>query len=120
MNEITSVVEVALSRAGKACLMTSSTDTTTEPLEGQTELFDLDAELAELTDASVTDAADQVDAAELAARAARKEKRAMNAAWVSLFAGLLIALGSFASIAWHDSVSANGPTTSVESTTTAP
>jgi hypothetical protein len=110
--------------------MTSSTDTTTDPtaLESDVDLVDLDSELVELTsvdatrvarDAAAIDTA-RVEAAALATRAERKEKRAMTSAWVALFAGLAISLGSFASIAWHDSVAANGPRSSVESTTTAP
>lgn len=106
--------------------MTSSTETTTpvSALPGQAELFDLDAELIELTDAdAATSAAAQAStvAAELAAsaaRAARKEQRTMATGWVMLVAGLAIAMGSLASIAWHDSVAANGPGTSVETTTT--
>ena len=97
--------------------MTSSTETITAGTtrEGQADLFDLDAELAELTAADTEAATTQA----VAARAARKEQRAMAAAWVALFAGAAISLGAFASIAWHDSVAANGIRTSIQ-TTTAP
>ncbi len=104
--------------------MTSSTDTTSDfsALEGQAEQFDLDAELIGLTAdearAETAAAAAQAGAVSSAARAARKEQRAMTAAWIALFAGLVISLGSFASIAWHDSIAANGPSTAT--TTTAP
>ena len=101
--------------------MTSRTDTTTDVRahEGQAELFDLDAELVGLTDDAAAAATAAAEVAATAARAARKEQRAMSAAWIALFAGAVISLGAFASIAWHDSVAANGPGTSVE-TTTAP
>jgi hypothetical protein len=107
--------------------MTSSTSPTTDisALGGQTELFDLDAELigltADETAAETVAAAGQADAVVVAAaaeRAARKEQRATTAAWIALFAGLVISLGAFASIAWHDSVASNGPSTA--RTTTAP
>jgi type VI protein secretion system component VasF len=101
--------------------MTSSTETITAVTarEGQADLFDLDAELADLTAADADSAATTAAAQSAAARAARKEQRAMATAWVALFAGAAISLGAFASIAWHDSVAANGTRTSIE-TTTAP
>jgi hypothetical protein len=105
--------------------MTSSTETITDTTarQGDADLFDFDAELGELTDAdadsAATTAAAQAEASAAATRAARKEQRAMATAWVALFAGAAISLGAFASIAWHDSVAANGTRTSIE-TTTAP
>lgn len=98
--------------------MTSSTDTMSDlsALERQTELFDLDAELIGPTVDEAAAEAPQVGAVSSVARAARKEQRAMTAAWIALFVGLVVSLGSFASIARHDSVAANGPSTATATT----
>jgi formate/nitrite transporter FocA (FNT family) len=91
-------------------MTTTTTDTAALDQSG---LVDLDAELADLTAPATVPAAESA-----AAGAARRERRAMNAAWASLVAGIAISMACFASIAWHDSVAANGtPATSVASTT---
>ena len=65
----------------------------------------VDAHLVDATTA--TAAADQKAAA--AAEAARRERRGVNVAFGALVLGLVISLGGFAIVAWHDSVAANGP-----------
>jgi hypothetical protein len=66
---------------------------------------DVDTDLVDAATASA--ARDQKAAA--AADAARREARGINIAFGALAVGLLISLFGFFSIAWHDSVAANGP-----------
>jgi hypothetical protein len=62
----------------------------------------------DLVDAATASAArDQKAAA--AADAARREARGINVAFGALAVGLLVSLFGFFTIAWHDSVAANGP-----------
>ena len=55
------------------------------------------------------DATTALDQAAVAAAAARRERRGMNIAFGALILGLAISIGGLVSIAWHDSVAANGP-----------
>ena len=68
-------------------------------------------------DQSDAAAADRVAAA---AVQARRESRQMAVAWVSLVAGLVVSLGVFASIAWENSVAANGVRPTTQAVSTAP
>ena len=114
MNEITAWRGLAESHIGKACLMTSSTDTAHEPTLDDALVTAAETAAHDQDDAAHDDAARENAAhAADAARTARRESRAMAAAWVSLVAGLALTLGVFASIAWENSVAANGPSHSV-------
>jgi hypothetical protein len=62
----------------------------------------------DLVDAATATAARDQNAA-AAAEAARREARGINVAFGALAVGLLISLFGFFTIAWHDSVAANGP-----------
>ena len=66
-----------------------------------------------------TAAQDQRDAERAEARAALAASgtRMENAGWIALALGLVISLGVFGSIAWHDSVSARGDQSVVQATT---
>lgn len=114
MNQITPGAAIGTRTFGKACLMTiATTRPTTEPT--------LDDALA----AARTAAHDQSDAAAAdraasAAAQARRESRQMAVAWVSLVAGLVVSLGVFSSIAWQNSVAANGVRPSTAAVSTAP
>ena len=116
MNEITSRAVLSPRRFGKAFLMTTTAASVTpEPT--------LDDVL--VATAAETAAHDQADAAaadraHAAARQARRESRQMAVAWVSLVAGLVVSLGVFSSIAWQNSVAANGVGTTTPAVSTAP
>ena len=114
MNEITAGRGLAESSFGKACLMTATTDTAHEPTLDDALVAAAETAAHDQDDAAHDDAAR--DHAAHAARTARRESRAMAAAWVSLVAGLALSLGVFASIAWENSVAANGPSHSVGTT----
>ena len=64
---------------------------------------------ADSTVAVASQATTAHDRARVAAEAARRERRGVDIALGSLVLGLVISLGAFASVAWHDSVAANGP-----------
>jgi len=117
VNEITAGRGLAESSFGKACLMTSTTDTAHELTPDDALVTAAETAAHDQDDAAHDDAArDHAAHAADAARTARRESRAMAAAWVSLVAGLALTLGVFSSIAWENSVAANGPSHSVGTT----
>ena len=97
--------------------MTSTTDTAHGPTLDDALVTAAETAAHDQDDAAHDDAArDHAAQAADAARTARRESRAMAAAWVALVAGLALTLGVFASIAWENSVAANGPSPTVAST----
>jgi len=83
--------------------------TTTTTLE-HLPTTDVDTDLVDsglVDSATATAARDQWAAA--AAEAARRERRGVNVAFGALALGLVISVFGLFTIAWHDSVAANGP-----------
>jgi hypothetical protein len=116
VNEITSRAGFRPSGFGKAFLMTTTaTSVTPEPTLD-------DALVATAAETAAHDQADAAaaDRAHAAAVRARRESRQMAVAWVSLVAGLVVSLGVFSSIAWQNSVAANGTGATAPAVSTAP
>ena len=116
MNEITSRAARGPQRFGKAFLMT----TTATPVTPEPTLDDVRVATAAETAAHDQADAAAADRAHAAARQSRRESRQMAAAWVSLVAGLVVSLGVFSSIAWQNSVAANGTGATPPAVTAAP
>ncbi len=102
MVEVTPSRRFARCGFGKISAMTSATLTSTPDLA-------LDGGVA------ATAAADQHAAARAETRRMITEsgRKLENAGWISLVLGVVIATGTFASIAWHDSVASRGEQTTV-------